>query len=74
MDAEEIALDTDSSTLHYDSTGEDSPWRGSAIRLLPMQEGLPAKHTFGQRYDHHQRQFDFCGGFGLEATSIRGGP
>lgn len=31
--------------------------------------GPAEKHTFGPRYDHDELQFDFCGGFGLEATS-----
>jgi hypothetical protein len=68
MDAEEIALD---------NFGLNVALRQHEQGLAPAHfsdppaadaRGPAEKHTFGHRYDHHELQSDFCGGFGLGIT------
>jgi hypothetical protein len=69
MDTEEIALDSFGLNVVLRQHGQGFAPAQFSYPSAADASGPVAQYTFGQRYDHHEHQSDFCGGFGLEAAS-----
>ncbi|GAA1206203.1 hypothetical protein GCM10009608_48000 [Pseudonocardia alaniniphila] len=69
MDTEEIALDSFGLNVVLQQHGQGSAPAQFSHPAAADARGPAEKYAFGQKYDHHELQSDFCGGFGLEAAS-----